>query len=97
LEREPEQPRHYFNLRMQLLAEESYAKAGEVLRRGIERWFVSHGADVGYVPGMSGSAAKAAVIVGVFAGAAELEATVPEEFVSSELLLATGSACAQWG
>ncbi len=97
LEREPEQPRHYFNLGMQLLAEESYAKAGEVLRRGIERWFVSHGADVGYVPGMFASAAKAAVIVGDFAGALELEATVPEEFVSSELLLATGSACAQLG
>jgi glycosyltransferase involved in cell wall biosynthesis/Tfp pilus assembly protein PilF len=94
---EPNQPRHYFNLGMQLLVEGNSRRALDVLRRGIDLWFEAHGLDLGYVPGMFAAAAKAAANLGDDSSVIEIERRTPPELVSSELLLESGRAWRRLG
>jgi glycosyltransferase involved in cell wall biosynthesis len=97
IQEDPRQPRHYFNLGSQLLAENNPAQALPALVESINRWFQAHGADTGYVPAMFAAAARAAVDAGQPQAALEIEARTPPEFVSSDLLFQAGIACRQLG
>ncbi|GEM_PF-1671876 len=94
---EPHQPRHYFNLGCQLVAEGQDERALATQCEGIERWFQAHGADTGYVPPLFSMAAAAANRLGRHALALELGGRAPQEFVSSELLLEMGVAAHRLG
>ena len=94
---EPHQPRHYFNLGAQLVAEGQDGSALGILQQGIGRWFQAHGADTGYVPAMFSIAASAANRLGQHTVAVDIGRRAPDQFVSSELLLEIGIACQQLG
>jgi glycosyltransferase involved in cell wall biosynthesis/predicted Zn-dependent protease len=94
---DPRQPRHYFNLGSQLVAEDRPAEALAVLLQGIDRWFEAHGADTGYVPALFATAAACALATGQPQAALDLEARTPAQFVSSDLLYSAGLACRELG